>query len=111
MVLAGGAVAAPAQHPIDAATRAAISRQAQVLLRQKGVTHVGFYGFTIGRNGHVTDAWIVRSAGTARLDNDALAMIRRAVLKHRPAHAPASMQFVLPVEFHHDGSATSPGAK
>lgn len=110
LLIAGGAMAAPAHHPIDAATRASIAREAHALLRKKGVTHVGFYGFVIGHDGHVTDAWVVRSAGTTLLDDDALAMIRRAVLKHRPAHAPARMQFVIPIEFHRDGRATAPGA-
>ncbi|WP_288050673.1 energy transducer TonB [Acidiphilium sp.] len=110
LLLAAGAFAAPAQHPIDARTRAALDREAHALLRQKGVTHVGFYGFTIDPAGHVTSAWVVRSAGNPRLDEAALAMIRKAILKRRPAGAPVRMQFVIPIEFRRHGAPVAPSA-
>lgn len=100
LLLASGAAAgSPEHHRVDAKTRAAIDRQARKLLHEKGVTHVGFYGFTINRAGHVLDAWVVRSSGEGRLDRMALQMIRKAILKHRPAHSPARMQFIEPIEF------------
>jgi len=111
LFVSGGSAAAPSHHRIDAKTRAAIDRQAQALLKRRGVTHVGYYGFTIDRKGHVLDAWVVRSAGVARLDRMALAMIHKATLKHRPAHAPAVLQFVVPIEFHRNGTAGAPNAR
>lgn len=100
-----------ARHPIDSKTLAAIDRQAKALLAEKGVTHVGFYGFVIDREGHVVEAWVVRSAGEARLDEMALGMIRKAVLKHRPAHSPAKMQFIVPIEFRRKaGGKAAPAA-
>lgn len=111
LFVSGGWAAPSSHHRIDATTRASIDRQAPKLLKEKGVTHVGYYGFTIDRKGHVLDAWVVRSAGVARLDRMALAMIRKAVLKRRPAHAPARLQFVVPIEFHKNGTAGTPNAR
>ncbi len=99
---------APVQHAISAATQAAIARQATVLLAQKGVRHVGFYGFTVDRAGHVLSEWVVRPSGRNSLDRLALAAIGKAVLKQLPANAPPTMQFVVPIEFHKNGAMGQP---
>ncbi|MCW8308407.1 energy transducer TonB [Acidiphilium sp. PA] len=100
---------APARHPISAATRAAIARQVPQLLAQKGVRHVGFYGFTVDRAGHVLSEWVVRPSGRPSLDRLALAAIGKAILKQLPANAPPRMQFVVPIEFHKHGAMAEPG--
>jgi TonB family protein len=100
---------APVQHPISAATQAAIARQVPQLLAQKGVRHVGFYGFTVDRAGHVLSEWVVRPSGRASLDRLALAAIGKAILKQLPANAPPRMQFVVPIEFHKNGAMAQPG--
>ncbi|MGC9270124.1 energy transducer TonB family protein [Acidiphilium sp.] len=103
-----GRAAPPGAHPIDAATQAAIARQVPLLLARHGVRYVGFYGFIVDRAGHVLNAWVVRPSGRASLDRLALAAIRRAVLKRRPAGAPASIQFVVPIEFRKNGDIVKP---
>jgi TonB family protein len=96
------------QHSISAATQAAIARQVPELLARKGVQHVGFYGFTVDRAGHVLSEWVVRPSGRQSLDRLALAAIAKAVLKRLPAHAPPRMQFVVPIEFHKNGVMAQP---
>lgn len=73
------------------------------MLAEPGVSHVGFYGFTIDRSGHVLDAWIVQSSGKVSLDKLALAAIRRAVLRHRPARSSRTMRFITPMAFRKSG--------
>lgn len=102
------ASATPAGHALAPATRAAIAREATQMLAQPGVRHVGFYGFTIDRTGHVRQAWVVRPSGSPRLDRLALAAIRKAILKQRPKGAPARMQFVIPIEFQRGGRMIHP---
>lgn len=99
---------AASPHRLSAATEARIAREAQALARQPGVRHVGFYGFVVDRAGRVRDAWVVRGSGNPTLDQAALATIRKAILKHRPAHAPARMRFIVPIEFRKGGVMAQP---
>ncbi|MEE3501786.1 energy transducer TonB [Acidiphilium acidophilum] len=96
-------------HPLSPKTRATLAQDAKRLLATPGVQRVGFYGFIVDRAGHVLSEWVVRSSGSASLDHMALATIGKAMLKRLPAHSPPTMQFIIPIAFHKNGT-TSTGA-
>ena len=66
--------------------------------RQEGVVHLRF---TMDREGHVLAAQIARSSGHDTLDEEVLALIRRAQpLPKPPSELPGeSLEFVVPVQF------------
>jgi protein TonB len=56
--------------------------------------------FVLGRDGRISDAWIVQSSGSAALDAEALLAIQRAEpLPSIPSGWPASLDIVLPIAF------------
>jgi periplasmic protein TonB len=58
--------------------------------------------FTIDRNGHVVASRILRSSGSEALDQEALALIKRAApLPLPPAGVPEDrLSFVVPIRYH-----------
>jgi TonB family protein len=100
--------ASDAGHALSAKTEALLARDARRLLATPGVNHVGFYGFTVDRAGHVLSEWVVRPSGSAMLDRMALATIGKAMLKRLPANAPPTMRFIIPIAFHNNGKMSEP---
>jgi periplasmic protein TonB len=98
----------PAQKPPSAAVtswqQALIARIARFQLyppNANGAEGVVTLGFTIDRQGHLLSSRIVKSSGSAVLDAEALALIKRAApLPAPPAElTDANLSFALPIRY------------
>ena len=72
------------------------------LANRRGQTGVVQVSFSLDRQGHVVDSRVVRSSGVAVLDEEALALLRRAQpLPPPPAEFPGDpVTLLVPIRFH-----------
>jgi periplasmic protein TonB len=105
--------AAPAPAPVAGPTSAAIARWERLLVAQldrhkryppkaRGKAGEARLSFSIDRDGRVLSSRIVHSSGSDALDEEALALVRRAApLPPPPAGLPdARLSFVVPIRYH-----------
>ena len=93
---------------LSAAAQQAIARQAATLLREPGVTRVGFYEMIVNHAGTIVAVSVVRSSGNTALDRKVLGELRKGRVRQLPKNSPSTVAFVLPVEFKKNGQVTTP---
>ncbi|MCF3946726.1 energy transducer TonB [Acidiphilium sp. AL] len=91
---------------LSAAARQAIARQAAQLLREPGVTRVGFYEMIVNRAGAIVAVSVARSSGNTALDRKILAQLQKGHVRQLPKNSPPMVAFVLPVAFKKNGQVT-----
>jgi len=69
--------------------------------RAAGEQGVATLSFTVSRNGRVSDGRIVKSSGSAKLDAETLAMLRRAqpLPSFPPEMTQSALSFAAPIRF------------